>query len=202
MRRRSVPVPSEAWAVPKSSAGKDHQVILGAGDDTNEVLVLIVKAMKQRQPLLTVSRIIEQIDVQGKLRSSRCKRFDQAIDEPIFHPRQVGGGHRILQTRNRRLTRQVQFVGSPLGNQFEDRIRTQGIVVILIFIPGEYSVDTLTHHAQDRVRAAIPAIDHAGRERFRPSQFSVQLEERKQPRIRRKMLFNLLHLKRNSLHEP
>ena len=44
--------------------GKRDRVVLGAGDQPHLILILVIVAVKERELLLAVSRIIEQIDVE------------------------------------------------------------------------------------------------------------------------------------------
>src|SRR5262249_31992926 len=79
---------------------------VGAGDEQGEVLVLLVVAVKQRQLLLPMGRIIDGIEVQEQLPGRYGEAGDELVDQHI--PQALQGGDRdgVLPARQGRLAGQ------------------------------------------------------------------------------------------------
>lgn len=83
------------------------------------------------------------------------RRLIEAVEE-LFHqhvpqPPQVGDRHRVLESRQRRLTGQIGTIGQPIGNQLEHRIAAEFVMIILIFVIGEHSVAAVAPSPAPRV---------------------------------------------------
>ena len=53
-----------------------HQIVLGTGDRPRQVLVLLVKAVEERQLLGAVSRIVERVDVERQAARWRRRHLE------------------------------------------------------------------------------------------------------------------------------
>ena len=94
--------------------------------------------------------------------------------------------HRRLKPRQRGLTGQVLLgiAGVSAGDDLEDRIAAERVVIVLIFVVREYPIDSLPHHVQPRVRGTdsrVPA-QRPG-ELLGVPQPLVHLPKDQQPRI-------------------
>ena len=99
-----------------------NQVLLGTGDRTHQILVLLVVSVEEYQLLLPVSRIVENVDVQSNLNGRLVERVDEALNEPLFQPQQVSGGNGIFKPRQRGLTCQIGIVRQTVRDHFEDGV--------------------------------------------------------------------------------
>ena len=81
-----------------------------------------------------------------------------------------------------------------LGDQLEDRIGPQRVVIILVFVAGDDAEDSLPQDTQGGVlRITARILDQVGKGAG-PLKFFVELSEGQQTRIGREFLVDLLDL--------
>jgi hypothetical protein len=137
-------------AVPKPHE-RDH-VRFGTGDRDWQVLILLVKTMKEDQLLLAMRRIVERINVQSDARWRRGEGLQKFVADHVSQSLEIGRCDRILKPGKCRLTGQVDIVRQAITNQLECGIAPQRVVVILVFISANDAVDPLTCHRQGRMQ--------------------------------------------------
>ena len=72
---------------------------------------------------------------------------DREVDQLLQHRRRG----QVLEAAERRLAGQCLILGQSIGDQLEDRIVTQRVVIIAVFVAGENAEQPLTQHQQQRV---------------------------------------------------
>ncbi len=105
--------------------------------------------MKHYQLLIAMRRIVEGIEIEREVRGGRLERLEEQVDQDIPEPPQVRNREGVLEAGQGRLTGQVGKLRETIGDHLEDRIRAEGIVVVLVLVVGEDAVDPLPHHAQE-----------------------------------------------------
>jgi hypothetical protein len=78
----------------------------------------------------------------------RVEELNEEIDQDIAQPPEIGDRDRVLEPREGRLAGEVGILGKPIGDELEDGIGPQGVVIVLVFVIGEDAIDPLSHHAQ------------------------------------------------------
>ncbi|HKI31791.1 MAG TPA: hypothetical protein VKA46_07975 [Gemmataceae bacterium] len=136
-------------AVPQ---GEHHElVVVRTGDDQGQVLVLVVVAVPEGQLLLAVGRVIDGVQVERQMARWGVKGGDELVEEHVPQPLEGLDGDRILEAGQRRLTGQVIVLGGAVGDELEDGVGAEGIVVVLVLVPGEDAVHAGTDHLQEGV---------------------------------------------------
>ena len=128
-----------------SVAAVEVLIVLRAGERQRVILVLIVVSMKQRELLLAVRRIVPGIPVQGDPRrwfGKRWlgKRWQEQVHKHAPRAVPISDADGVLKPRERRLTGQVllRIAGIAIRNPLEDRVVTERVVIVLIFIVREH----------------------------------------------------------------
>ena len=96
--------------VARTQRQQDELVVVGAGDEQRQILVLVVVAVPEGQLLIPVCRIIDGVEVEGQMFGRGRERSDELIDEQIAEAEQGGDVDDILEARQRGLTGQ-RWVG-------------------------------------------------------------------------------------------
>ena len=170
-------------AVPQPDQ-QDH-VVLGAGDDDRQVLILLVVAVEHDQLLLPVRRVVEGVEVEGEVRRRRVEGLEEQIDQHVAQPPQVGDRDGVLEPREGGLAGEVGVVGESVGEELEDGVRPQGVVVVLVLVIGEDAVDPLADHAQERLpgERRVAGVVEGGGELLGEPDPLVELPDHQQPAI-------------------
>jgi len=115
------------------------------------------------------------------------------------------------------LAGQVVVVRQSVGEQFEHRIASQGIVIVLIFVAREDAIDTTADHLQERVIGILSRVLQLGRKTAGEVQLPIELSEEKQSSVgrdgfldrlnqnrfsRRKIEFQIPNILQNHLEPP
>src|SRR5580692_7550547 len=166
--------------------GQDYDlIVIGAGDERGEVLVLLEVTVEEDELLLAVSRVIDGVDIEGEMLGRGREGGNELIDENITQAEQ--GTHRdgVLETRMGRLTGQVGAVGGSTGHQLENRIGAKCVVIVLVLIVGEDAIDARACHFKEGVRYQfeIAGVVQGLSELLGEVQTLVELAEGEQPRI-------------------
>ena len=138
---------------------------------------MLIVSVKHAQLLLSMRGVVEGVDVEREVSGRRVEGLDEQIHQHVTQPPEVWDRDGVLEPRERRLTGEVGIVGKSVGDELEDRIRSQRIVIVLILVIGEDAVDPLPDHAQQRLprEGRIAAIVESGRELFGESDVLVDL---------------------------
>ena len=143
---------------PMHQHGEQHQIVLRARDDSRQILILFVEAVKERQLLLAVRGIVERVDIQRQRTGRLVERLDELLQEPLLQPQQLTGRDGILHPRERRLAGQVVVVGQASGHQFEEAVAAERVVVVLIFVTGDDAEHALANHLHERMETAATLV--------------------------------------------
>jgi len=100
------------------------------------------------------------------------------------------GADRVLKPRQGGLAGQVVVVGQAIREQFEDGIATERVVIVLIFVAGENSVDATSDHLQERMIGSASHLVQLSRERRRQAHLFIELPKQQQSRVGGEMLLN------------
>jgi HKD family nuclease/diadenosine tetraphosphate (Ap4A) HIT family hydrolase len=130
-------------------------VVVGAGDDQGQVLVLVVVAVPERQLLVAVGRVIDRVQVERQVRGRGVEGGDELVKEHVAQPLEGFDADGVLEAGQRRLAGPVVIPGRAVGQELEDRIGAQGVVVVLVFVPGEDAEDAGPDHLQERVLGEV-----------------------------------------------
>ena len=95
--------------------------------------------------------VVEGVDVKREVARRGVERLDEQIDQEVAEPPEIGDRDGVLEPRERGLTGEVKVIGEPAGDELEDGIRAQGVVVVLILVIGEDAIDPLPHHGGERL---------------------------------------------------
>jgi hypothetical protein len=165
----------------------DHRdrVGLGTGNDERQILVLLIEAMKQSELLRTVRRVVDCVQIEGERQRRLGERGDELIDERFTKLLQRGDVDLVLEAGQRRLAGQVGIVGRAIGNELEDRIGPQGIVIVLVFVTGQNAEDAHANHFEERVLDVllIAWVVEGGSELGGQADAFVELSQRQQTSI-------------------
>src|SRR5581483_4697086 len=99
-----------------------------------------------RQLLVPVRRVVDGVEVEGQGGRRLGERGDELVDEDVPEPFEGGNGDGVLEAGQGGLTGQVRPVRGAVGDELEDRIVPQAVVVILILVGGEDAVDAGPDH--------------------------------------------------------
>ena len=95
----------------------------------------------------------------------------------VAQPPQVGDRDGVLEPREGRLAGEVGAVGEPVGDELEDGVGSEGVVVVLVLVIGEDAVDPLPDHAQERLpgERRVAAVVEGGGELFGESEVAGRI---------------------------
>ena len=100
---------------------------------------------------MTVGGVIDSVEVKGQMAGWLTERADELIDEQGTQAFQGLDGDTILETGQSGLAGQVGAIGLAAKDEFEDRVTTQGVGVILVLVVSENAEDALADHVHNRV---------------------------------------------------
>ncbi|ODU00265.1 MAG: hypothetical protein ABS79_03655 [Planctomycetes bacterium SCN 63-9] len=87
--------------------------------------------MEERQLLLAVRRVVEGVEVEREVPRRLVGRGEELIDQGITRSPEIGDRDGVLEPRERGLAGEVGFVGSPAGDELEDRIGPERVMIVL-----------------------------------------------------------------------
>jgi hypothetical protein len=127
--------------------------------------------IEEAELLSPVSRIVRGIEIDGDGAGSTMKSmsmsFDDEVEQGFSQAEEIGLGDGILETRQRRLSRQIVALNRiPTQEQLENGISGQTRRVVAIGIAASQGENSLTQHVHDLVRNAslISCVVNAGGE--------------------------------------
>ena len=169
----------------EQQADHHHQIVLLAGDGPRKVLVLVIIAVEEGQLLLPMRGIVEHVDVEGQMPRGSGERGDELVDEDILQSPQGTDVDGVLEAGQGGLAGQFPAFGRTAGEEFEERIVAEHVVVVLVGIVGQDAVDPHADHLQKRMGAdvRVAGIIEGGRELGGQAELLVQLPDRQQPGV-------------------
>ena len=138
----------------------DEDVLGGRlADDQGVVLILPVVTMKERQLLVSVGGIVGGVEVEGegggKLTAVMLlEPLDAGGDVEVDELLEDRGRGQVLEAAERGLAGQGVIFGQTVGEELEDRIVAEGVVIVAVFVAGQDAEDPLAKHRQQRLRRA------------------------------------------------
>ncbi len=138
------------WVV-RSGDRTTTRVVVGAGADQRQVLVLVVVAVPEGQLLLAVGRVIDGVEVERQVARRRIEGGDELVEEDVAQPLEGRDGDGVLEAGQRWLARQLRVVRGAVGEELEDGVGAEGIVIVLVFVAREDAVHAGADHLQKRV---------------------------------------------------
>src|SRR6266545_4477325 len=87
---------------------------------------------------------------------------DELVEEDITQPLEGLDGDGVLEAREGGLTRQVRVIRGAVGDELEDGIAAQGVVVVLVLVAGEDAVDAAANHLQEGVFGEVGVVEGVG----------------------------------------
>jgi len=168
---------------------RQNLIVIGTAEEGREVLVLLEVAVKQHQLLLAVGRVIDSVQVQGQLGRGRGKGSDKLVDQDIAQPLQGGNVDGVLEAGQGGLAGQVGVRGGAIGEEFEDGIGAEDVMVVLVFITGQNAVQTGAHHAEEGMlnQLGVAPIVQGGGELGGEADAFIELAPRQQAGITGKL---------------
>ena len=130
----------------------DKHVLGGRlADDQRKVLVLLEVSVEKRQLLMAVSRIVRGVQIQRDRGGQPAAVLvlqppDAAVDQKVDQPLQHRGSRQVLKTAERRLAGQRLALRMAVGDQLEDRILPQRVVIIAVLVAGQTAKESLPQH--------------------------------------------------------
>jgi hypothetical protein len=105
------------------------------------------------------------------------------VEEHVAQPLEGHDADGVLEARQRRLAGQVVVLGRAAGDELEDGVGADGIVVVLVLVAGQDAVDAGTDHLQEAVlgQVGVPGIVESGGEGPGQANAVVELAEGEQP---------------------
>jgi hypothetical protein len=136
--------------------GQHHElVVVDAGNDQRQVLVLVVVAVPEGQLLVAVSRVIDGVQVEGQVTRRGVEGREELVNEDVAQLLEGRDGDGVLEAGERRLAGQVAIVRRAVGNEFEDGVGPEGVVVVLDLVAGQDAVDAGADHRQKGVLGEV-----------------------------------------------
>ncbi len=150
---------------------------LGAGADQREVRVLLVEAVKQHQLLVAVTRIVRGVELERDSAGRGIERTDEVVEKEIVKPPQRRDVDGVLESGKSGLAGQVIVVGRSAADPLEDRVASERIVIVAIFVAGQDAEDPLANHFVHVVTGQVwvSGIAQAGDESFGQADLVIEL---------------------------
>ena len=132
-----------------------------------------------------MSGIVEHVDVEGQVPRGPAERSDELVDQDLFQTPQRSDVDGVLEAGQSGLAGQLLARRRAPSEDFEDRIVTQHVVVILVGIVGQDAVDPHAGHFRKAVGGLLRAtwIVQGGRKLGRQADLLVKLTDGQEPRI-------------------
>jgi hypothetical protein len=89
-----------------------------------------------------VGRVIDGVQIERQVARRAVEGGDELIDEDIAQALEGLDGDGVLEAGQRRLAGQVVVVRGAVGDQLEDGVGAQGVVVVPVLVAGEDAKDT------------------------------------------------------------
>ena len=96
--------------------------------------------------LRTVGRIVHRVEVEGERDGRVRERGDELVDEHVAESEQGRDVDPVLEPGQRRLAGEIRVGGRAAGDELEDGVGAQGVVVVLVRVAGEDAEDAGPDH--------------------------------------------------------
>jgi len=133
-------------------------------DQQRMVHVLVEKPVEGDELLLPVGRVVGAVQFENDHRRL-VLAADEAVGEQVVEGPDLAGRHRILQPRQAGLAAQFLAEFGLAGDELEEPVVAQPVGVVLVFVPGDDSVQALDDELLDvvaDVRGVAPVAQAAG----------------------------------------
>ena len=146
---------------------------------------MVIVTVEHDQLLLPVRRVVEGVDIEREVVRRRVERLEEQIHEHVAEPPQIGDGDGVLEAGEGGLAGQVAVLGEPVGEELEDGVGAQGVVIVLVLVVGEDAVDALADHAQEGLlrQGGIAWVVERGGELLSEAKLLVALPDRDEPGV-------------------
>ena len=88
-----------------------------------------------------VGRVVHGVEIEGQLAGRRLEGGDELVEEDVAQPLEGSDGDGVLEAGQGRLAGQVVILGGAVGEELEDGVGAEGVVVVLILVTGQDAVD-------------------------------------------------------------
>jgi hypothetical protein len=120
-------------------------------DHEGQVLVLVVVAVPEGQLLVAVRRVIHGVQVERQVARRPAEGGDEQVEEDVAQPLEGLDRNGILEAGQGRLAGQVWVVRGAVGEELEDGVGAEGVVVVLVLVAGQDAIDPGADHFQEGV---------------------------------------------------
>ncbi len=169
-----------------TQAEHHHLIRVRRRQHQGQILVLLVEAVEQGQLLRPVRRVVHGVEVESQRPGRLRERGDELVHEQGAQPEQRADVDLVLKAGQGRLTGQVGVLGRAVGDEFEDGIGSERVVVVLVFVAGEDSEDAHTDHVGEGVldELGVARVVQGLGELLGKSDALVELAQGQQPGVR------------------
>jgi hypothetical protein len=108
-------------------------------------------AVPEGQLLVAVRRVVHGVEVEGQVAGRAVEGGDELVEENIAQPLQGRDRDGVLEAGQGRLAGQVAVLGGVVGDELEDGVGAQGVVVVLVRVAGQDAVDAGPDHLHEGV---------------------------------------------------
>jgi hypothetical protein len=107
------------------------------------------------QLLVAMRRVVQGVQVEGQMAGRRLERRNELVEEHVAQPLEGQDGDGVLEAGQRGLAGQVAVFGGAAGDELEDGVVAEGVMVILVLVAGQDAVDAGPDHLQERVLGEV-----------------------------------------------
>jgi hypothetical protein len=107
------------------------------------------------QLLLAVGRVIDRIQVERQVARRLVEGGDELVKEDVTQPLERLDRDGVLEAGQCRLAGQGVAIGGASGDELEDGVVTEGVVVVLVLVACEDALDAATDHLQEAVLCEV-----------------------------------------------
>ena len=100
--------------------------------------------------------IVERVDIERQVLRRPGKRGDELVEQDVAQAKERACADGVLEAGKCRLAGEIGALDRAIADQFEDRIASQHVVIVLVGVVGENAVDPHACHFQ---KAMIEVTD-------------------------------------------
>jgi hypothetical protein len=116
-------------------------------------LVLVVVVVPEGQLLLAVRRVIDGVQFERQVVGRALEGGEELVEEDVTQALEGPDGDGVLEAEQRGLAGQVAILRRAVGDELEDGVGAEGIVVVLVLLACEDALDAGPDHRQEGVLA-------------------------------------------------
>jgi hypothetical protein len=102
-----------------------------------------------------VGRVIHRIQIEREVTRRRVEGGNELVEEDVAQSLERFDGDGVLEAGQGRLAGQVMILGRAVGDELEDGVGAEGVVVVLVLLAGEDAVDPGPDHLQERMLGEV-----------------------------------------------